>query len=198
MELILVRHGETSWNREERVQGISDIELNEQGRKQAVKLAEALKGRPIEAIFSSPLVRALETARIINRYHGLHIQVREELREMDQGIFEGLSFRELMAKEGAFLSRWVKDPASVTMPGGESLADVQKRAWPVMEEIIREGCSSLVVSHSFTISTILCKIAGLDLSRFRRVSVSPASLTVVRITDSGGEIEILNDCRHLT
>jgi broad specificity phosphatase PhoE len=84
------------------------------------------------------------------------------------------------------------------MPGGESLADVQKRVWPVMEEIIREGCSSLVVSHSFTISTILCKIAGLDLSRFRRVSVSPASLTVVRITDSGGEIEILNDCRHLT
>lgn len=197
MEIILVRHGETTWNREERVQGISDIELSEHGRNQARRLADALKDRMIGVIYSSPLSRALETARIINSHHGLPIQVRAELREMDQGIFEGMSFRELMEREGEFLSRWIKDPASVTMPGGESLADVQKRVWPLIEGIMERRENCLIVSHSFTLSTIICGIIGLPLSRFRRVSVKPASLTVIRFEDGKGEIERINDLHHL-
>ncbi len=197
MELILVRHGETTWNQQERVQGISDIGLSEKGRNQAWKLAEVLKERPLSAIYSSPLSRAYETAKIVNTYHGLAIEVREGLKEMNQGVFEGLSFRELMEREGSFLSQWIKDPAQVTMPGGESLRDVQRRAWPVIEEILGKGENSLLVSHNFTLSTILCRIMGLHLSRFRRVSMEPASLTVVRFVDGKGEVEILNDCRHL-
>ncbi|MCX7981728.1 MAG: histidine phosphatase family protein [Syntrophales bacterium] len=197
MEIILVRHGETPWNREERVQGISDIELSEEGRDQARRLATALREKAFGSIYSSPLSRALETARIINIHHGLSIQVREELREMDQGVFEGMSFRELMEKEGEFLSRWIKDPASVTMPGGESLLDVQRRAWPVVEEILERGENSLIVSHSFTLSTIICGMAGIPLSRFRRVSVSPASLSIIRFEGGSCRIEKINDCRHL-
>lgn len=197
MEIIFVRHGETRWNREERVQGVSDIELSEEGRKQARKLATALKNRTISAIYSSPLSRALETARIINVHHGLPIQIREELMEMNQGLFEGVSFRELMVKEREFLSRWIKDPASVTMPQGESLWEVQRRAWTVMEEIMAKGLDCLIVSHSFTLATILCRMVGLHLSRFRQVSMKPASFTVVRVVGGKGEIETLNECHHL-
>lgn len=197
MELILVRHGETDWNRDERVQGVSDITLNEVGREQARKLALALKDRPIRRIYSSPLCRAYETTRIINDYHHLPIEVREELREMDQGRFEGLPFRELMATEREFLIHWLEDPASVIMPGGESLADVQKRVRPVIEDICAAGVDSLIISHNFTIAAIICDIAGIPLSRFRQVSVAPASLSIIRLTNGKGELEKLNDRGHL-
>jgi broad specificity phosphatase PhoE len=197
MELILVRHGETLWNREGRVQGTSDIELSDAGRDQARRLALALKDRPLEAIYASPLKRALETASLINEYHGLAIETDRGLMEMDQGDFEGQTFKELMAKEKAFLKHWISDPASVTMPRGESFRDVQARSWPVMERIAARGQNVLVVSHNFTIAAILCRIRNISLSEFRSTCVDTASKTLIRVENGLFSVDFLNDRSHL-
>jgi len=198
MQLILVRHGETLWNKERRVQGKSDIELSDVGLDQARKLAFSLKDHPITAIYASPLKRAYQTAAMINSYHRFPIQVEPGLVEMDQGDFEGLSFKELMACEKEFLQKWISDPASVTMPNGESFIDVQQRAWHVLEGIIDDGTeNAVVVSHNFTIAAILCKLRNTDLSQFRTTCVDTASKTVVTIRDGKASIDVLNDRSHL-
>jgi broad specificity phosphatase PhoE len=197
MELILVRHGETLWNKEGRVQGTSDIELSDTGRDQARRLALVLKDRPLDALYASPLKRALETASLINEYHGLTIETDRGLMEMDQGDFEGQPFKELMAKEKDFLKHWISDPASVTMPRGESFLDVQARSWPVVERIAARGQNALVVSHNFAIAAILCRIRNIGLSQFRSTCVDTASKTLIRVEDGLFSVESLNDRSHL-
>ena len=193
MKLILIRHGETLWNKEGRVQGTSDIELSDIGTNQAGLLASSLKNQHIEAIYSSPLKRALQTAQIINEFHSLHIHTYKELMEMNQGIFEGLSFKELMNDKKDFLKKWIADPASVKMPEGESLTELQDRAWRIMEHIISQGKNALVVSHNFTIAAILCRLRDISLSQFRSTCVDTASKTIVRIDNNLPIIELLND-----
>ena len=197
MKLILIRHGETLWNKEGRIQGTSDIELSPVGIEQARLLALSLKDQPICAIHASPLKRALKTAEIINEHHGKEIQTHADLMEMDQGDFEGFSFKELMACEKDFLNKWIADPASVRMPNGESLAELQARAWRALETIISKEQSALVVAHNFTIAAIICRIKNISLSNFRGNSVGTASKTIVSFQNGEPCIETLNDRSHL-
>lgn len=198
MKLILIRHGETPWNKEGRIQGTSDIELSERGIEQARRLALSLKDSDIGALHASPLKRAYRTAEIINSFHRKKIELHPELMEMDQGDFEGMSFKELMACEKEFIHRWIADPASVRMPGGESLAELQKRAWQPIEKLIAGGQNALVVSHNFTIAAILCRLRNISLSEFRSTCVDTASRTEIRILQSGeAHIEAINDRSHL-
>jgi broad specificity phosphatase PhoE len=192
VELILVRHGETNWNREGRVQGFSDIDLSDVGVQQARQLALSLKDAPILSIYSSPLIRAQSTARIINEYHHAPLYSEPGLMEMDQGDFEGLTFQELMACEKGFLQKWMSDPASVQMPNGESFIELQGRAWKVIEGIVAKSGSALVVSHNFTIAAILCKIKNVSLSQFRKVCVDTASRTIIRFENGAASIELFN------
>jgi broad specificity phosphatase PhoE len=192
MELILVRHGETIWNREGRVQGFSDIDLSDVGVDQARQLALSLKVTPIPAIYSSPLIRAQSTTRIINQYHNAPVYIEPGLMEMDQGDFEGLTFQELMACEKDFLQKWMSDPASVQIPNGESFIELQDRAWKVIEGIVAKSESALVVSHNFTIAAILCKIKNISLSQFRKVCVDTASRTIIRFENGAASIELFN------
>ena len=127
LRLTLVRHGQTPWNREQRVQGISDISLSNRGLAQAKNLALALKNEKIETILSSPLRRALQTAEAINRFHGLSIERNQDLIELDQGDFEGQTFPEIMKTHKAFLEHWAADPASVIMPNGEITGAASKK-----------------------------------------------------------------------
>ena len=197
MNLFLIRHGETTWNKEGRIQGTSDIELSEAGIEQARRLALSLKDSDIGAIHASPLKRAYKTAEIINSFHGGTIEVHPELMEMDQGDFEGLSFKKLMAREKEFLHRWVADPASVRMPAGESLADLQTRAWQPIEKIIAGGQNALVVAHNFTIAAILCRLRKISLSEFRTTCVDTASKTLISFREGEAHIEWINDRSHL-
>ncbi len=197
MQLILIRHGETLWNKEGRVQGASDVELNDTGIEQARRLAFSLQGAAIGAVHTSPLKRAYRTAEIINSFHGKMIEVHSDLMEMDQGDFEGVSFKELLAREKEFLRRWVAQPASVSMPRGESLADVQNRACRTIEKIIAAGEDALVVAHNFTIAAILCRLSNISLNEFRSVCVDNASKTLIRIHDGQTSVELINDRSHL-
>jgi len=197
MQLTLIRHGETIWNLEKRVQGLTDIELNETGIDQARKLALSLQDFPIDTIYSSPLKRAFQTAEIINRFHRKVIRVEPGLMEMDQGEFEGLTFQELLAREKDFIRKWIADPESVRMPGGESLAELQNRAWPPVEKLLAAGQNALIVSHNFTIAAILCRLRNIRLSEFRSTCVDNASRTHIRIEEGEVRIEAINDSRHL-
>lgn len=197
MKLILIRHGETLWNREKRVQGISDIELSDRGIQQVEHLARSLKDEKIETIISSPLKRAYRTASAINQFHNVTIESERDLQELDQGDLEGMRFSELMKDHLLFLEKWLTDPASVVMPNGESLVELQKRAWGAIERIIQRSQDTLVVSHNFTIMSILCKFKNLELSRFREVHVDTASATVVMIENGAGQVTSLNNTEHL-
>jgi len=179
LKLILVRHGETLSNRENRVQGITDTELSDYGRVQVEKLAESLRSEPVESIVSSPLKRAYQTAQAICKFHKAAIEVENNLQEMNHGDFEDVTIAELKEKHLPFLKQWFNDPASVAMPNGESLHDLQIRAWSAIEKIIKTSMNILVVSHGMTIMTILCKIKNLELSHAREMLVNVASKTFV-------------------
>lgn len=197
MQLILIRHGETLWNKEGRIQGTSDIALSEAGIDQARRLAYSLKDSEIAAIHTSPLKRAYQTAEIINNFHQRKLDVHPELMEMNQGDFEGLSFKELLASEKEFLHRWIADPAAVRIPHGETLAELQTRAWRPIEKILEGGKNALVVAHNFTIAAILCRIRKISLSEFRSTCVDTASKTLINIRNGETHIEAMNDRSHL-
>jgi phosphoserine phosphatase len=197
LKLILVRHGETLSNRENRVQGITDLELSDFGCMQAAKLAESLKIEPIERIVSSPLKRAYETARAISKFHDAIIEVDQDLQEMNHGDFENLTIQELKDKHASILRRWEKDPASVVMPNGESLHDLQRRAWGAIERITKTSRDTLVVTHNMTIKTILCKIENMDMLHIRKMHVDLASKTFVQFRFGKATIVVLNDTSHL-
>jgi broad specificity phosphatase PhoE len=197
VKLILVRHGETLWNKEHRVQGFTDIALSKTGKRQAERLAHCLQGERIDAMYCSTLQRAFETARAIGRFHALPIYVEADLRELNQGDFESLTFVELREKHLPFLKQWITQPGSLTMPNGESLGALQQRAWRVVDRIVADGRNALIVSHAFTIIAILCRIMGLSLDQFRQAQVDVASRTCIEFNDGVGEVVLHNDTAHL-
>lgn len=197
LKLILVRHGQTLWNREKRIQGISDIELSNRGRAQAYSLARSLRDEKIDSIVSSPLKRAVQTAEAINCFHHLPIEYEEDLMELNMGDFEGATFLEMIKNQGDFMTRWIEDPGSVVMPGGESLAELQERAWGVVEHITGNVGTILLAAHNFTIMTIICKIKELNLSHVNQVHVDVASKTLVEFINGRGNVISFNDIDHL-
>ena len=199
MRLILVRHGKTDWNETGRCQGISDIPLNSSGIEQAEKLAFSLKDERVDRIYSSNLVRAKATAEKVAEYHSIDVNIRDDLREMDQGIFEGLDFSYIQEKYSDVLEHWRKDPETLQLPDGESLSGVQQRALDAIADIkSRFGSQNIVVvSHNMVIGTLLCKFAGNSLKEFRNYIVDEASKSVVEIYDDRFVIISFNDIDHL-
>ena len=199
MRLILVRHGETDWNRLGRCQGISDIPLNSTGEKQARDLAHSLKDENIAAIYSSDLQRAVDTARSISEYHGIEIRIDERFREMDQGDFEGLDFTYIRENYADVLKQWQEEPEVLRIPGGESLKELQERAWLGFSSLLdrHSGTNVLVVTHNLTIITLLCKFSGKTLKSFREFIVQETSKTIIDCNEEDFKIEILNDLSHI-
>ncbi len=166
-EIILARHGETEWNVEEIFRGRIDIELNETGLKQAELLAEYLDFRKIEAIYSSPLKRALKTAEIIASYHKLDVEIAPGLIDFDYGEWQGLHHQEVKDKYKELYTKWTRNPHQVKMPAGESLNDVRKRAMGVVDRVIAKYEGSVVlVSHRVVNKILICALLGLDNSHF--------------------------------
>lgn len=200
MELILIRHGETVWNRERRTQGFTDVELTETGHIQAQMLAETLTCRKLDAIYSSPLKRALKTAEIIAEPHGLEICIQPGLRELNQGDVEGLTFQDLRTKYRDLLGEWLKNPAHLKMPNGESLQELQTRGWEAIEGIFQahEEGAVVAVSHNLCIITILCKVLNIELDHFRHIRQNNAAINVIENTKERGIVlTLMNDTCHL-
>ncbi len=199
MRLVLIRHGQTDWNKEYRVQGQADLSLNESGRAQAEAIASFLKDEPVEAIYSSPLARALETARVIERSHQIDTIADDKLRELDVGEVDGLYYPSLKTEYPDFFKAWTIDPASIRWPGGESLPELQERVWDAVQGIIsRNHTRSVVItSHFFVLLTLLCKILDLSLSDFRKLNISVASISVVEFVGDKARLVSFNETCHL-
>ena len=201
IKILLVRHGETDWNLTGRFQGRSDVPLNQKGKEQANALALALKEEPLTAIYCSPLARARETARLIKAYHpSIPLQEEEGLVEMDLGEFEGIEGPRWAEKYADFRNAWRDNPASVTMPGGESLQEVQARAMAALERISKAhppDCTLVVCSHNFVILTILCHALQIPLDRFRELKQGTAAMNVLYLQGHRLRAEVVNDRSHL-
>lgn len=199
MRLILVRHGETESNRERLTLGRADVPLNERGRLQAAALASAFSTPPA-MIYSSPLQRASETARAIAVATGAKLLIEPDLVEMDVGEMEHFTREKLRATYPEFLATWLSAAAGdARMPGGETLREVQARAWAAVERmrLEHEGQRVVVVSHNFVILTLLCQALNLPLGEFRRLRQSLAGRTIVDIGETTAALVQLNDIAHL-
>lgn len=202
IRILLVRHGETEWNRIRRFQGRSDVPLNQEGRDQAQALALALKNERLVAIYSSPLVRAMETARLIKAFHP-SISLLEEggLIEMDLGEFEGMEGQHWAEQYPDFRMLWQEAPASVKMPGGESLQEVQIRAIDTLERITQiypPDSTLLISSHNFVNLTILCYASGKPLDKFRDLRQGTAALNILYKQGKRLWAEKVNERTHLS
>jgi broad specificity phosphatase PhoE len=200
MRLILVRHGETERNSEARLQGgKSDLPLNEKGRNQVRYLGLALKGEKLEAIYSSHLKRALETAQAISAHHRLGVQPDPALAEIDMGFIDGLDLAQVKESQADFLERWRQEDYSVALPGGESVLQVRQRAWGAVQGIInrhREG-NVAIVGHGITLQTIITALLGAPLSSFTRFRLGVASITIFQIENERTSLVSLNETCHL-
>lgn len=187
--LLLVRHGQTSWNRERRFLGKTDVPLDAQGEAQAEALG-ALLGPgpgcplPLDRIVSSPLRRAMATAQAIARPHGLPVERAGDLAELDQGELEGQEGRVLLERHPALLARWLRDPSHVRLPGGETLGECQRRAWAALRAILDAGPPGgavAVVSHQMVIGALLCRVQGLPLRRIRDQAHEPTAFSLLEV-----------------
>jgi probable phosphoglycerate mutase len=167
--LLLVRHGETDWNREHRFQGHADQPLNEAGRAQARVLATELGGDGVAAVYTSPLARAHETAEIIAASLALTPQPDARLMEIDVGSWTGLTVTEVEQRSPAALQRW-REQVGHGWDDGETYEDLAVRVLQALREIARrhEGQTVLVVGHGGTIRVTLAHAAGIDMAEHRQ------------------------------
>ncbi len=177
-QIILVRHGETEWNVKEVFRGRIDIELNETGLKQAQLLAKYLSDIKIDAIYSSPLKRALTTAEIMASYHKFKVEIAPGLIDFDYGEWQGLPHQEVRNKYSRLYAQWINHPDRLRMPAGESLDEVRKRAMSVVDRGIAKYEGSVVlVSHRVANKVLICALLGLDNSHFWNIKQDTCGIT---------------------
>jgi broad specificity phosphatase PhoE len=206
LKLILIRHGETYWNHERRVQGgDSDIELNDTGLEQARKLAAFLENEPIAAILSSPLQRATATAEVIASHHQLPVEVDQGLRELKVGELEGMSVSNLSTTFSQFLMQWWQEGGPMKLPDGESLVELQQRAWKAVERLLEshktnlghsENTTVIIVSHYFVTLAIILKALNLPLDCFTKFKVDLGGVSVLEFRDHEARLVALNDTSY--
>ncbi|MDJ1172725.1 histidine phosphatase family protein [Roseofilum capinflatum] len=183
IRLLLVRHGETQWNRDKRFQGIKDIPLNETGKEQGRKAAEFLKDVHLDFAVSSPLLRPKETAELILENHpGVELQLNPLLAEISHGLWEGMLENEIEAAYPGMLAQWQKSPETVQMPEGENLQQVWERAiaaWKSILEFAQPGTTGMVTAHDAINKAIVCHLFNLDPQYFWNFKQGNGAITVI-------------------
>jgi broad specificity phosphatase PhoE len=203
VRLLLVRHGETTWNQENRWQGQADVPLSETGRVQAHRLAQRLlaEGRPIQSMYTSDLSRAAQTAEIIGAVLGMRPAPDLAWREMDIGVWSGLTTAEVIARHSV---EWERLRAGEDLPrgGGETFAQFQSRlvrgAWRLLEKHAGEDVA--IVTHGGAVRAFLLSCRKLPMSQFREIAkIGNTGLSEVTIFAEGeAVIHAVNDIRHLS
>ena len=196
----LVRHGSTQLTAEDRFSGDIGVDLSDEGRAQAHRLGERVRGDGLSAAYCSPLSRAVETAQIVAGGCGLTPSVRDGLREISHGHWEGLTRREVETRFAAEYEAWEQDPFTFAPEGGESGIAVLARALPALREIVvrHPGERVLVVSHKATIRLLLSSLLGFDARGYRdRLDQAPACLNVLDFRDPvRARLMLFNDISH--
>lgn len=201
MKLFLVRHGETDWNKLGRFQGQNGVALNQRGLAQAKDTARAaIAWQPI-ALYSSPLCRTMQVAQEISRLVGVAVIPELRLQELDLGELDGVTGEEMQSGWPQVYDTWRNEPAIVVLPGGESLAQLQERAWQALtdlEQAHRGDDIVVVISHNFTIRAICSKLLGMPLANFHRTYLSLGSVSVIESGQRGWRLLYYNSTCHLS
>jgi len=198
-EIILVRHGETEWNVQEVFRGRIDIELNETGLRQAELLAEYLSGIKLDAVYSSPLKRALNTAQAIASHHKLEVKISPGLIDFDFGKWQGLSHQEIKRRYKKLYVQWLENPHLIRMPDGESLNGVRKRALGVVNEVVAKHEGTIVlVSHRVVNKVLICALLGLDNSHFWNIRQDTCGITTFNYINEHFILTKHNNTSYLT
>ena len=196
----LVRHGLTTWNREGLVQGWTDVPLSQVGRRQALRLKDALADVRFSRVITSTLSRASETARIIAAQHDLVPEEYAELREYCCGEWEGKPYLEVRANDRERFWSWFNDP-EVTMPGGESMAGASRRVLPVIRKVLDELAGSegalLVVAHGGINRLVAAHLMNMDLEIAKRMRLDNASLSIFEPFLGTYALKLWNSVAHL-
>jgi broad specificity phosphatase PhoE len=190
---MLMRHGETAWNREGRVMGRSPVDLNASGRAQVSALLNKMRALAPDLIVTSPLERARQSAEIISQGLG-GVAVREEpqIAEVLYGRWEGMTYDDLIVDPGYL--RYRDEPINSPTPGGETIVEVQARGVEAVMRTLAEndGQRVLFVSHGDIIRTVLCHFIALELRHFRRIRIDNAAVSAIQVAGNFAELKFLN------
>ncbi len=198
LRLYFMRHGETVWNTERRYQGMTDIELSEEGLRQAECAAKRFKNIKIDKIYASPLKRAMKTAEKIAAEKGLEIISEDDFREIHFGEWEGKTVPELTEKYGESYTNFIREPHKYGFPGEGSVENVINRIKPGIDRLIAEDEGNvLIVSHGGIIRLMIMYIMGLDSSWFTKMWINNTGVSIVEIKNDRRLLLTLNDSAHL-
>jgi probable phosphoglycerate mutase len=203
MNLLLVRHGETTWNREGRYQGRTDVPLSDTGLAQARALGARLAGLPIAIAIASPLERTRRTATEILGDRAVTLETDEALLEISHGQWEGQLASAIEISHAEMFGTWrVRPDRHVPAgPGAETLGDVEERAWPVLVRTcarLSGDQTALLVAHDAVNRVLLCRVLGLPMTRVWTFRQSPAALNVLSGTSIAElQVVLLNDSEHV-
>ncbi len=198
--ILLVRHGRTEWNREDRFRGRADIALDELGIQQAQATAERIAfGWPVSIVYCSPLKRALMTAEIIGRKIGQEPIPFPGIIDMDFGLWEGLSRKEAQEQDRDLYELWQHHPERVTFPGGESLDEVRARVGEAVDGLVNqhEGQTIALVSHRVICMVLILHMLEIDTSHFWQIGQDVCALNLFQVRDGITYALMLNDTGHL-
>jgi len=198
-KLIMVRHGDTELSSDKKYWGHSDIKLSTAGFRQAERLRDRLATQRIDAIYSSDLQRASVTAETIASRHQLAVTICVELREINFGKLEGLTFEEVNRLYPEVTRLWVDRSSTLQCPGGESLADLNNRVSNFMGRLKKHTPEEtiLIVAHSGSLRLLVCQLLDIELYHLRQIRLDFASLTILETYPQGAILSLLNDVSHL-
>jgi len=179
-KLFLVRHGQTDLNRDKRFRGMTDAPLNQAGREEVSGAARVLEREGLQAIYTSPLPRTIETSRIISDVTGCPVEPDDRFIDIDYGSWQGLTVEEVERKFGAEqMDKWVLDPGSFEFPGGDSMAEVRNRVEPALTAVVEKGNpgSVLVVSHLAVLKVCFLALMNLGFDQFWKIVIDNGSVS---------------------
>jgi probable phosphoglycerate mutase len=198
--IILVRHGETEWNRVERFRGRANIPLNNIGVRQAELTGRRIAAtwRPV-AIYSSPLSRAVKTAQAIAKHFDLTVDFHTGLIDIDYGDWQGLSPDEVRQKWPSALDDWYNAPHLVRIPGGETLVDLRKRAMETVADLAAQHSAETIVmvGHTVTNRIILLRVLGLGNEHFWHIRQETCAINAFELHNGQFTLSLLNETSHL-
>jgi len=199
--ILLVRHGTTTFNETDHLQGRIDNPLNHKGRDEAARLAARLKGENLDAIFSSPLQRAIETATIVNNFHDLPLTLVPEFSEINLGEWEGLKYSNVREQFPDIHQHWINDP-DFPIPGGESFSTVCARTRTGLERILQDDCKHILITgHASVNRAILGNLLQLSPASARMFRTGNAALSRLLLLENSRRqwtvVDFWNNTSHL-
>jgi alpha-ribazole phosphatase len=198
--VILIRHGQTEWNISGRFQGQTDISLTALGIEQAKKAAEYLKNEPLAAVYASDLTRAMETGRQIAAKHNLEVKPLAELREINFGKWEGMSYDEIKEKWQGEIDKLFGRVSELNIPEGENFRAVIDRAVPAIAKLIKkhDGQTIALISHGAVLRAVLGHYLNMPLDNIWSIRQDNTAINRLMFCDDGRAIiELLNSTAHL-